>query len=173
MDKREYEMCVFSNCDFSNANLAQSIFIDCEFYNCNLSTVTVLETGFQNILFKDCKILGVRFDKCSGFAFSIKIDNCQLNHSSFFKQKLSKMTFKKSKLHEVDFTDCDLRESIFDECDLQNAIFYNTDLQKGDFRNSFNFTIDPENNKIKGAQFALETVVGLLKKYNIKIEPNF
>ena len=115
-------------------------------------------------------MLGLNFDKCSDFAFSIKVDNCQLNHSSFYKQKLSKTLFAKSKLQEVDFTQCDLSSSVFDDCDLLNAIFYNTDIQNADFRNSHNFTIDPENNRIKGAKFTLQSVGGLLAKYDIKIE---
>ncbi|MCK8481689.1 pentapeptide repeat-containing protein [Psychroserpens algicola] len=172
IEKGEYDLCVFINCNFSNSDLSKIRFIDCEFYDCNLSTANIFQSGFQNALFKDCKMLGLQFDKCSGFAFSIQIDNCQLNHSSFYKRKLSKTVFKKSKLREVDFTECDLSASIFDDCDLLHATFNNTNLQNADFRNSTNFIIDPENNKIKGAKFTLETVIGLLTKYNIKIEPS-
>ncbi|WP_371736668.1 pentapeptide repeat-containing protein [Cellulophaga sp. HaHaR_3_176] len=77
------------------------------------------------------------------------------------------MSFNKNKLQEVDFTDCDLNLSVFDNCDLQNAIFKNTNLQNPDLRSSYNFSIDLENNQIKGAKFTLETIVGLLIKYNI------
>mgnify|MGYP001950459629 FL=1 len=153
--------------------MSKITFIDCEFYDCNLSSAHILQTGFQNVLFKDCKMLGLQFDKCNDFGFLIKVDKCQLNHSSFFKRKLSKISFQKTKLQEVDFTECDLSLSVFDDCDLQNAIFKNTNLQNTDFRSSYNFSIDPENNQIKGAKFTLETVVGLLTKYNIKIEPGF
>ncbi|WP_372752687.1 pentapeptide repeat-containing protein [Mariniflexile sp.] len=173
LEKGEYEVCVFLNCNFSNSDVSQIRFIDCEFYDCNLSTANIFQTGFQNVFFKDCKMLGLTFDKCSDFGFFIKVEACQLNHSSFFKRKLSKISFKKTKLQEVDFTECDLSSSTFEDCDLQNAIFKNTNLQNADFRSSFNFKIDPENNQIKGARFTLETVVGLLSKYNIKIEPNF
>ena len=173
LEKGEYELCVFSNCNFSESDLSNIRFMDCEFYDCNLSSANVFQTGFQNILFKDCKLLGLYFDKCSDFGFSIKVENCQLNHSSFFKLNLSKTSFKKSNLSEVDFTECDLSSSNFDNCDLKNVIFNNSNLQNADFRTSINFIIDPEINRIKGAQFTLETVVGLLTKYNIKIEPNF
>lgn len=173
LDKGEYELCVFLNCNFANADLSKVRFIDCEFYDCNLSSSHILQTGFQNVLFKDCKMLGLQFDKCSDFGFSIKVDSCQLNHSSFYKRKISKTSFTKTKLLKVDFTACNLSLSAFYNCDLQNATFANTNLQGTDFRSSFNFTIDPENNQIKGAKFDLDTVIGLLTKYNIKIEPNF
>ena len=170
LDKGDYESCTFSNCNFSNSDVSKIRFLECQFIDCDLSLVNLHETGLQDVTFKDCKMLGLRFDTCSDFAFSIKVDHCQLNHSSFFKKKLSKTVFTKSKLHEVDFTECNLNTSIFDHCDLLNAVFKNTDLQNADLRSSFNFTIDPELNKIKGAKFALESVKGLLTKYNLIIE---
>ncbi|MDO5968196.1 pentapeptide repeat-containing protein [Flavivirga aquimarina] len=170
LDKGDYELCTFSNCNFSNSDLSKIRLTECLFIDCNLSLVNLYQTEIQDVTFKDCKMLGLRFDKCSDFAFSIKVDNCQLNHSSFYKKKLPKTVFNKSKLQEVDFTECDLNTSIFDNCDLLNAVFKNTNLQNTDLRSSFNFIIDPENNKIKGAKFSLESVKGLLIKYNIKIE---
>jgi hypothetical protein len=53
---------------------------------------------------------------------------------------------------------------------LTNALFENTNLEKVDFRTSYNFTIDPENNRIKKAMFSLNTIPGLLVKYGIVIE---
>lgn len=60
--------------------------------------------------------------------------------------------------------------SVFDDCDLLNALFINTDLRTADFRTAYNFNIDPENNRMKGAKFNLNSVSGLLSKYQIKIE---
>ena len=115
-------------------------------------------------------MLGLDFEKSNDFAFEIKIDNCQLNHASFYRKNIAKTVFKQSKMQSVDFTECDLSVSIFNDCDLLNATFLNTNLEKVDFRNSKNFTIDPENNRIKGARFSLQSVDGLLSKYQIKIE---
>ncbi len=169
LEKGDYELCTFINCDFSNSDLSIIRFMECEFHECNLSSTNIYQTGFQDVLFESCKMLGMHFEKSSNFAFSIKLNNCQLNFSSFFLQNLSKTVFTKSKLQEVDFSECNLSSSIFDDCDLQNAIFSNTDLRNSDFRTSHNFTIDPENNRMKGAQFSLPSVSGLLHKYNIKI----
>ena len=73
-------------------------------------------------------------------------------------------------MHEVDFTECDLTATVFDNCDLLNAKFENTLLQKTDLRSAFNYTINPESNKIKKARFSLSGVAGLLDKYDIEIE---
>jgi hypothetical protein len=41
---------------------------------------------------------------------------------------------------------------------------------KADLSTSFNYQIDPERNKLKGARFSLHGIGGLLHKYDIKIE---
>ena len=70
-----------------------------------------------------------------------------------------------SDLSAINFLECEFRS-----CNLSGAIFENTVLEKTDFRTSFNFSIDPEINKIKKAKFSKEGAIGLLYKYNIEIE---
>ena len=93
-----------------------------------------------------------------------------LNFSSFYKLKLKKTHFQKCTLHDVDFTEADLGGALFDNCDLARAAFENTILEKTDFRTSFNYSINPELNRIKRAKFSKEGVIGLLDKYDIEVE---
>ena len=44
------------------------------------------------------------------------------------------------------------------------------ELEKADFRTAFNYSIDPENNRMKKAKFSPPEVVGLLNKYDIEID---
>ena len=166
----EYDHCIFHLCDFSNADLSGLRFSDCSFTGCNMTLVKLIKTSFQDVKFSDCKILGVRFDQCHEFALSFSFDNCILNHSSFFKLKQKKIRFKNSQLHEVDFTQCDASHAVFDNCDLLRAHFENTILEKADFRTAYNYSIDPEINRIKKAKFSLSEVAGLLNKYDIEID---
>ncbi len=115
-------------------------------------------------------MLGLQFNDCNPFGFSISISNCNLSHASFLKTKIKNTLFKNTQLHETDFTETDLTGSIFDNCDFSGATFENTNLEKADLRTSANYSIDPEINKIKKAKFALPAVLGLLSKYNIVIE---
>lgn len=78
--------------------------------------------------------------------------------------------FKNSHLQETDFAECDLTGSVFENCDLMRAVFENSIMEKADFRTSFNYSIDPERNKMKKAKFSLSGIPGLLEKYNILIE---
>ena len=115
-------------------------------------------------------MLGLRFDHCNTMAFEITVDNCILNHSSFYKLKLKNTVFKTAQLEEVDFCECDLTAALFDNCNLQKAIFDNTNIEKADFTTAYNYSLDPERNRIKKARFSINGVAGLLSKYNIEID---
>lgn len=170
LQKGEYESCTFSNCNFSNSDLTHIIFSECEFINCNLSMAKLTDTALRNVTFRDCKMLGVNFENCNKFALEITLKNCVANHCIFYKTKLKKTNFKNTQLHETDFSECDLTNSVFDNCDLTRATFSNTILENVDFRTAYNFEIDPEFNRIKKARFSNENILGLLTKYDIKIE---
>ena len=100
----------------------------------------------------------------------IPLDDCQLNHSSFYKTKIKKTLFKNSELQEVDFVESDLTGVVFTNCNLAKAVFDNTTLEKTDFRTAYNYSIDPETNRMKKARFSLLGIPGLLNKYDIEIE---
>jgi len=116
--------------------------------------------------------LGLRFDTCDQFGLALSFENCILNHASFYSTKLKKTRFKDSQLQEVDFSNCDLTQAIFENCDLAKATFNNTNIEKADFRTAFNYSLDPEINKIKKAKFSVSGISGLLHKYDLDIDLN-
>ena len=130
LTKGEYENCVFNNCDFSNSDLTDIKFLECKFLGCNMSMTNLTKTALRDINFKDCKMLGLRFENCNQFGFNVHFDNC----------------------------------------DLTRSTFENTIIEKADFRTSFNYSIDPEINRIKKTKLSLTGIVGLLDKYDIEIE---
>jgi uncharacterized protein YjbI with pentapeptide repeats len=170
LPKGEYENCIFTNSDFSNANLSEYKFADCRFEICNLSNAKINQASFRDCKFFNGKMLGLLFDQCAPFGFSVYFENCTLNHSSFFKVKLKKTIFRNCQLMEVDFTEADLSSASFDNSDLSGAIFENSILEKADFCTAANYTIHPELNKMKKARFSLNGLPGLLAKYDIEIE---
>lgn len=162
-------MLYFLGCDFSEADLNGIRFIDCAFTTCNLSNADLTLTSFHEAEFKECKMLGLHFEKCNQLGLSLRFENCQLNHASFYRVKLSRIRFSNCMLQEVDFTESDLNGAQLERCDLLNAIFENTLLEKADLTTAFNYTIDPESNYLRGAKFSLPSVAGLLNKYDIEI----
>lgn len=168
--KGEYENCKFIDCDFSNSDLSNIKFLTCEFSGCNISLAKFIGTAFRDVLFKNCKMLGLHFEDCNEFGLSFRAQNCTITHSSFYKRKIKATAFINCQLQEVDFTESDLSNSIFDNSDLSGCTFENTILEKADLRTAFNYSINPEINKIKKAKFSLSGVAGLLEKYDIDID---
>jgi len=164
-----YENCQFVNCNFSNSNISNVNFTECEFNGCNLSMAILAKTAFRDIRFIGCKLLGLHFEHCNEIGFTVYFDNCILNLSSFYKLKFKKTTFKNCSLIEVDFAETDLSASQFYNCDLAGATFDNTILEKADFSTSFNYSINPEINRIKKAKFSIPGIIGLLEQYDIEI----
>ena len=80
------------------------------------------------------------------------------------------MFFNDCLLKEVDFSETSLMSAVFKNCDLSGTIFNRTFLENADFRTANNFSIDPENNSIRKAKFSIMGSIGLLNKYDIKIE---
>ena len=170
LEKGVYEGCTFNSCDFSNADLSGLRFIDCTFTGCNISLARLDGASFREVGFTDCKMLGMHFDKCGGFGQSFRFERCTLNHSSFYKAKISHTVFRNTQLKEVDFTESDLTSAVVAGCDIEGALFDRTILVNADLRTSFNYAIDPEKNYLKKAKFSLSEIDGLLTKYPIIID---
>lgn len=167
----QYEACTFVNCVFSSSDLSNISFAECQFKSCNLSNVNLEQATLNDVKFTDCKMLGMLFERCSEYLFTVEFDNCVLNFSSFYKRVVKKTFFRKCSLQEVDFIDADLTGAVFEACDLTGAKFENTTLDKADFRTAFNYTIDPALNRLKKAQFSLTGLPGLLAGYDLVITP--
>ncbi|AGY53907.1 Pentapeptide Repeat-Containing Protein [Bacteroidales bacterium CF] len=169
----EYEACRFIGCDFSECDFSNFLFTDCEFLDSNLSLVKLIFTGFRDVRFTGCKMIGLHFDQCNDFGLSFSFDKCVLDQSVFFRKKLKKSIFKNCQLKESDFSECDLSGSVFENCNLSGSIFDNTNLEMADFMSAYNFSIDPEQNKIKKARFSRQNIEGLLNKYNLLIDNKY
>lgn len=170
VNNREFEDCVFKNCDFSNSDFSNNSFMDCEFIDCNLSMTKLVLTSLKTVHFKDCKLLGIQFNTCNDFLFEVSFQECVLDYSSFANKKMLKTKFDSCSMKEISFIGTNLTNSIFENCNLENAVFNDTQLAAADFRTAYNYKIDPEFNPMKKAKFSSQGIIGLLDKYDIKIE---
>ena len=166
----EYENCIFINCSFAGASLGKLSFMECEFENCNFSSAKIAGTGFKEVVFRNCKLLGLAFDTCSDFLLSFRFSDSILNFSSFYRLKIPNTSFSNCRLQEVDFTEAELSGVNFSGSDLSGAIFQGSRLSNSDFRGAVNYSINPQENVLTGAKFAIPEVVGLLDVYKIRVE---
>lgn len=167
---KEFENCVFQQCDFSESNFSGNRFTDCTFTGCNMALVPLNRSVLNGVTFRDCKLIGVNFTACESSMFSVSFQACKLDFALFSNKKIIKTLFSKCSLKSVDFSGSILTGSHFQECDLENAIFSQTKLDQVNFLTAYNFTIDPEQNLVKKARFSSESLAGLLRKYDLKIE---
>jgi uncharacterized protein YjbI with pentapeptide repeats len=135
-----------------------------------LSLAKLINTVFREVIFKECKMIGLFFDTVNPFGLACSFDACTISNSSFYKVKLKNTQFSNSTIGEVDFTESDLSGSVFQNCDLTNAVFDGSNLEKVDFRTSYNYVIDIDRNRIKKSQHSLQSIHGLLYKYDILID---
>lgn len=166
---KEFEECVFIDCDFSECNLHDSNFIDCTFTNCNLSLVSLVNTGLKSVVFNDCKITGVDFSVCSDFLLSLEFNNCQLDLCNFQDKKLINTQYINCSLKEAFFAETNLEKAGFTESNLLGATFDYCNLKEADFTTAFNYLISPNNNKVKKAKFSKDGLSGLLHEFSINI----
>ncbi|PIB36947.1 hypothetical protein BFP72_16825 [Reichenbachiella sp. 5M10] len=166
----EYVDCTFKNCNLSGLDLSGDSFSNTDFVGCDLSMSKLGHTAFKEVRFKDCKLMGLHFGDCNPFLLDFKFEGCVLDFTSFFRLKIKKTLFQNCKMEKVDFTQTDMTESAFRDCDLNQAVFDRSVLIKCDFRTAYGYTLDPENNSLKGAKFSREGAIGLLSKYKVVIE---
>jgi fluoroquinolone resistance protein len=167
--KGEYEQCVFRNCDFNFSDWRGFKFIDCQFIDCNLSMANLSAAVMNVVHFQGCKLLGIQWFQCDKLSFIVSFKECQLANGSFYKTILKKARFENCDLTEVDFAEADCREVIFDCVNLSGAVFDNTNLSKANFTTAYNFNINPNRNRVKGAIFEVSNLSGLLSEYKLDI----
>lgn len=166
----QFEYCTFKNCDFTQRNLSGFTFLECEFIDSDLSGIELVETGFKEVKFKNCKLLGLKFDQCSKFLLAMNFYDCKIDFSSFYQLSLQKANFYNCSCIECDFVAATLSEVSFEGSDLNGATFEGSNLEKANFSNAINVTLDPEKNQIKGATFDTIQLSGLLNKYQLNIK---
>ncbi|WP_394973962.1 pentapeptide repeat-containing protein [uncultured Croceitalea sp.] len=170
LKRAEYEECTFERCKFQNGFLDNQHFMECEFLACDLSNTNIKHSIFNTITFRECKLLGLRFEDLNDSLLSFQFHNCQMDFASFFQLKIKNTVFKDCTLLETDFTETDLTGAIFSGSNLEKAIFDGTILDKTNFGEAHNFIINPERNSLKKAKFSKHGLLGLLKKYDIVVE---
>jgi len=164
---RDYERCTFSNCDFTGCDFLGVAFIDCVFNNCNFNEARINYVSLRNAVFNTCSFIAVNFTMCDPLLMQIEFKDCTLDYAKFYTLKIKGTVFTNCSLIAIDFMKTDLTGVIFDNCNLHKSVFVDAIANKADFTTSYNFTIDPEQNKLKKAKFSQAGLKGLLEKYDL------
>jgi len=164
------EDCRFERCELDGLDLSEKKFEECTFHDCYFKANNLTKTAFQNVTFEKCKLTGLDFEPCSSMLLDMTFVDSTLSICSFRGVGLKDMKCRVSEFDECDFSEADLQGVIFDRCSLKRSTFDQSDLKKADFREATDFDINPEWNKMKGARFSSSNLIGLLRKYGLKVD---
>lgn len=166
---KDFERCTFIGCDFAEASFLGVAFIDCTFSDCNFTEAKINYVGFRGVHFTNCDFTGVNFAMVDSLLFGFGFTGCTLDYAKFYSLKMPGTVFTSCSIIAADFMAADITAVIFDNCNLHKSVFIDTIANKTDFSSSYNFTLDPEKNKLKKAIFSTDGLKGLLTKFDLVI----
>lgn len=169
IDRATYDNCIFIDCDFSIVELNDYNFVESRFVRCNFTNTNIANTGMKDVVFEECKMLGLDFQHASPFLLKLDCQNCMMHYANFTSMSLKLSTFIDCDLTEADFTSADLSGINLSNCNMGRAIFDNSILEKTNFKGSINISFHPAHNKIKGALIPRAELGGLVTVFGIKI----
>lgn len=173
IDSKEFDGCTFVECNFTDATFDHCNFVDCEFKRCNLSVVQIKYSKFSDVIFSDCKAIGINWTTVDWprmmFSAPIKFYGSIINDSSFFGLPLQDLVIENCTARDVDFREGDFTCANFKSTDFLGAIFSQTTLKSADFTDAANFDIDIFNNKIEKAKFDRLEAINLLDCLDIEL----
>ena len=173
IEQINFENCQFKQCKFIDVIFSNIKFTECDFEFCDLALAKFPNCKFSEVSFKNSKIIGVNWTELSWplvkLTSPLYFYSSNLSHSSFYGLELSNLIVEECKAHDIDFREANLSHASFVESDLLNSLFLHTNLYSADFTNAINYTIDPNENRIKQARFSFPEVIALLNHFDIKI----
>ena len=173
IERVEFEDCHFKDCDFSEASFRRCRFIECQFNQCNLSIVKLGQSQFTDVVFEDCKLIGINWTHATWsqlrLAAALEFKQCVLNDSTFFELSLDELKLRECKAHDVDFRTGSFRNALFNHTDFTGSLFGKTNLSGADFTEAVNYDIDVFDNQIEGAKFTRYEAVRLLDSLGVEL----
>jgi len=166
----------FYDCAFLHSTFAESVFRGCRFVNCvfrdcDLSLVKVPESSFTSTRFENSKLIGVNWTEAhwpkAGLANPVSFSKCVISHSTFIGLTLRSLELIDCVASDVDLREADLAGADFGATDLTGSIFGKTDLSGADLSRASNYDIDPGQNTLRRAKFALPEAMSLLHSMDI------
>ncbi len=164
----EFDNCAFKSCSFSKSTFAYCKFTECIFENCDLSLLNIKGSVFNDVKLIDTKAIGINWTSASN-PFEINLNNSDISMSSFYNFDLRQAKIIKCKAHDVDFGKTNLEKVDFKDTDLKGSMFGDTNLKNTDLSKAINYTINPNQNNIKGTKVSLPQATSFLTYFELKI----
>jgi uncharacterized protein YjbI with pentapeptide repeats len=172
--EQEVREVEFYKCKFKEGYFFKTRFIDCEFENCtfekcDLSLINLAGSRLLDVEFIETKMLGVDWTLLKKpYRFSFK--KCKLDNCSFYRMELTGLNMIESSAREADFIEANLTKMVFDGTDLYHSRFSRANLSFTNFSNAINYSIDPNQCKLKKTIFTMPEAMSLLSAFDVVIK---
>lgn len=145
-------------------------FVDHRFEGKDLSLTKFKGARLQNVVFENCKLMGVNFSLVDPLLFSVQFKNCLLDMANFSGLDLKKTPFINCLIRDASFFESNLSDADFSGSNLLGTTFHHCNLTKANFASAQGYSINPLTNVLKGAKFSSPEVLSLLKHLEIVID---
>ena len=156
------ERVVFSECNFSGANLAESEHTASAFRNCKFDRTTLWHSTFRN-----CSLLGSQFVNCRLRPMTlIEVD---FTMAVLGGCDLRGLDFSRCRLRETSLVEADLREAVLGQADLRGARTIGARLERADLRGALT---DPSiwvGAKLAGAKIDIAQALGYAAAHGLDV----
>lgn len=166
----QYEKCQFTSCTFQETDLRSTVFDACRFIRCSIILPKIEGLVLRNVFFEDSRLLGMPFGECNQFGFNPDFSGCLIESCMFLDMKLIKKELHNNHFRNTDFMNCDLREVSFSGSRFEKTQFGHCDLRDADFREAKDYSLNPEDNKVKGSKHRLPGALSFLPFLGIDLE---
>jgi fluoroquinolone resistance protein len=167
----EFYDCSFENCSLVETTVRNCRFVNCLFEQCDLSLVQLPGTRFSATRFAESRLVGVNWTladwETTKLGTPIGFRDCTINYATFIGLSLPRIEITGCSAVDVDFRDADLSRATFAGTDLAQSLFGNTDLTEADLSQARNYEINPGQNIVQRARFAMPEAMSLLYHLDI------
>lgn len=170
LENRSFKNCTFKNCKFTQCTFEKCEFNYCTFEKCDLSVIKFKKSQYNNLVFKNCKAIGIQWGEKMRFKLRIEFYKCMINLSVFSNIVLKDFKLIDCTAFEVDFLDVQMKDAVCTGTNFQGSLFGKVNLTKADLRNAKNYKIDPTNCIIKQAKFSYPDALSLLSIFEIEVD---
>lgn len=131
LEKTEYKACVFKDCRFAGAVLANAWFQNAVFENCDFSGAELIEATLQKVRLVGCKLTGANLT--AAVLTDVSLEDCIAPDAVFSETTLKNVLFLRGDYSGAAFWDVRKRSVFrFAECRLERAEFLHTSLNGQD-----------------------------------------
>lgn len=131
LEKTEYKACVFKDCRFAGAILANAWFQNARFENCDFSGAELIEATLQKVQFVRCKLTGANLT--AAVLTDVTLEDCIAPDAAFSEATLKNVLFLRGDYSGAAFWNVHKRSMFrFVECRLERTEFLHTSLNGQD-----------------------------------------